>query len=284
MIYSAGIDALSFTMLAGSDESQTVNDLFDRYIEQDKAAGNDVQEKGRHGFDGISSKHLFRGNNGKHNFYEVGGRASDEIANTLRDARLAVKVTRADFAVTFQNPAPSAEYANDLRLYVKGKLSTDCPQVPSKLALWESQDNGNTLYIQSGDKTVMHRTYNKAVQSPGEYPPDAWRHELQLRQVRARRAFTEFSESRGSDFLSRAYIAGFLMNYGVYEDWMNDVEPARYPGKKVRSDTERRLQWLENVSVPVIEKLLAANVSQSAIVCILQRAGLDIDERPNKFS
>jgi hypothetical protein len=279
MLYGSGIDALSFTMLAGLEESKWVRELYDKYIQQDKDAGNDVKEKGRHGFEGIASKHLYRGNNGKHEFFEVSGNASDEIASALRDRCSPIKATRTDFHVTFANPARVSEYANDLRLFVKGKLSTHCPKTPSIINLWESQDDGNTLYIQTGDKTVLHRTYNKAVQSKGAYPPDAWRHELQLRQVRAKRAFAEYSNSSGSDFLSRAYIAGFLMRYGVYEDWMNDVEPCKYPGKKVHSDTERRLQWWENVVLKVVPKLLDGNVSQAALIRGLISAGLTDIER-----
>ncbi len=64
------------------------------------------------------------------------------------------------------------------------------------------------------------------------------------------------------------------MRYGVYEEWMNDIEPCRYPGKKVESDTERRLQWWENVVLKVVPKLLAGNVSQASLIRGLIIAGL----------
>jgi hypothetical protein len=283
MLYGSGIDALSFTMLADTDASEWVRSLYRQYVEQDREAGNDVRECGRHGFEGTGSKHVFWGNGGKFDFFEVKSNAADEIANVLRNNDLPIKATRTDWAVTFANHQESAEYANNLRKHVKEKLLTDSTPHPGRTALWESENNGNTYYIMTGDKSVMHRTYNKAVESPGEYPPDAWRHELQLKGIRARRAFEEFRQSSGSDYLSRGYVAAFLMQYGIFEPWMNDVEPCKHPGKKQQSDTDRRLQWFEGTALPVLEKLLAGGVTQSAIVRILQRAGLDIVEQENKF-
>ncbi len=68
------------------------------------------------------------------------------------------------------------------------------------------------------------------------------------------------------------------MRYGVYEDWMNDIEPCRYPSKKEESSTERRLQWFENVALPVVGKLLAADVKQGALIALLRKAGLNVIE------
>ncbi len=283
MLYGSGIDALSFTMLADTDEANWVKELYNKYIEQDRADGNDVRECGRHGFEGVGSKHVFHGNGGKFDFFEVKSGFADEIANTLRNDNLPIKATRTDWAVTFANQQDSAQYANNLRTHVKEKLLTDTTPHPGRTALWESENNGNTYYIMTGDKSVMHRTYNKAVESPGEYPQDAWRHELQLKGVRARRAFEEFRQCSGSDFLSRGYIAAFLMQYGIYEPWMNDVEPCKHPGKKQLSDTEKRLQWFESTAIPVVEKLLVGGVRQSALVSMLQKAGLDIIEDTKGF-
>ncbi len=278
MLYGSGIDALSHTMLANSAESQWVHDLYGKYIQADKDAGNDVKVSNRHGFEGVSSKHLFMGNGGKFDFFEVKGSAADQIANELRNARVPVKATRTDWSVTFPNSQDSAEYANNLRKHVKAQLLTDSTPHPGRTALWESEDNGNTYYIMTGDKTVMHRTYNKAVESPGEYPQDAWRHEIQFRGVRARRAYHQFEISPGSDFLSRSYVSGFLMQYGIHEEWMNDAEPCKYPGKASKSDTEKRLQWFESTVLPVVEKLLAGGVRQSALIALLRTTGLNVTE------
>ncbi len=278
MLYGSGLDALSHTMLAGSDESRWVSELYHKYIEADRDAGNDVKVSSRHGFEGVGSKHVFAGNGGKFDLYEVKGGATDDIANELRDARVKVKATRTDWSVTFANKQDSAEYANDLRRHVKKQLLTDSTPHPGRTALWESENNGNTYYIMTGDKSVMHRTYNKAVESPGEYPADAWRHEIQFRGLRARRAYQQFEVSPGSDFLSRSYVSGFLMQYGIHETWMQDTEPCKHPSKASKSTTEKRLQWFESTALPVIEKLLAAGVRQSALIRLLRKAGLNVIE------
>jgi hypothetical protein len=278
MLYGSGLDALSFTMLAGSDESRWVNELYGKFLQADRDAGNDVKVSKRHGFEGVSSRHLFMGNGGKFDFFEVKGQASDKVANELRNARVPVKATRTDWSVTFANDQDSAEYANNLRRHVKEKLLTDSTPHPGRTALWESENNGNTYYIMTGDKSVMHRTYNKAVESPDEYPADAWRHEIQFRALRARRAYQQFEISPGSDFLSRSYVSGFLMQYGIHEPWMQDAEPCRYPSKATKSTTELRLQWFEATALPVIEKLLNAGVKQSALIRLLRTTGLNILE------
>jgi hypothetical protein len=278
MLYGSGLDALSFTMLAGGDESRWVYELYGKYIQADKDAGNDVKVSSRHGFEGVSSKHLFMGNGGKFDFFEVKGNAADDVANELRNARVPVKATRTDWSVTFANNQNSAEYANNLRCHVKEKLLTDSTPHPGRTALWESENNGNTYYIMTGDKSVMHRTYNKAVESPDEYPPDAWRHEIQFRALRARRAYKQFEISPGSDFLSRSYVSGFLMQYGISEPWMQDAEPCKHPSKATKSDREKKLQWFEATVLPATEKLLKLGVSQSALVRLLRTTGLNIRE------
>jgi hypothetical protein len=278
MLYGSGLDALSFTMLANSDESRWVYELYGKYVQADKDAGNDVKATNRHGFDGVSSKHVFLGNGGKFDFFEAKGHAADELANELRTQRIPVKATRTDWSVTFANSQDSAHYANNLRRHVKEKLLTDSTPHPSRTALWESENNGNTYYIMTGDKTVMHRTYNKAVESPDEYPKDAWRHEIQFRGIRARRAYSQFEISPGSDFLSRSYVSGFLMQYGIHEEWMKDADPCKHPSKAGKSDTDRRLQWFENTALKVLEKLLTAGVRQSALIALLRKAGLNVIE------
>jgi hypothetical protein len=278
MLYGSGLDALSCTMLANSDQSAWVHELYHKYIQADKDAGNDVKVSTRHGFEGVGSKHVFAGNGGKFDLFEVKGHAADDIANELRNARAPIKATRTDWSVTFANKQDSAQYANWVRNRVKKQLLTDSTPHPGRTALWESENNGNTFYIMTGDKSVMHRTYNKAVESPGEYPKDAWRHEIQFRGVRARRAYKQFQVSPGSDFLSRSYVSGFLMQYGIHETWMRDSEPCKHPSKASKSTTEKRLQWFESTAIPVVEKLLAAGVRQSALVLLLRRAGLDIVE------
>jgi hypothetical protein len=278
MLYGSGIDALSFTMLANSEQSAWVHELYGKYIQADKDAGNDVKVSNRHGHEGVGSKHVFMGNGGKFDFFEVKGHTADTVANELRNARVPVKATRVDWSVTFANNQDSAEYANNLRRQVKERLLTDSTPHPGRTALWESENNGNTYYIMTGDKSVVHRTYNKAVESPGKYPADAWRHEIQFRAARARRSFKQFEISPGSDFLSRSYVSGFLMQYGIHEPWMNDAEPCKVPSKASKSCTEKRLQWFETCVLPVIEKLLNAGVSQESLVRLLRRTGLNIVE------
>ncbi len=265
-------------MLADSKESKWVHSLYAKYIKAEEKEGNEVKRVKRHNFDGVASKHLFKGNGGKFDFFEAKGAATDELANKVREMDVPVKATRTDWSVTFPNKEDSATYANSLRQFVQGQLMVDRTPHPGRTALWESENHGNTYYIMTGDKSVMHRTYNKAVESPGEYPSDAWRHELQLKGVRAARSFEEFRGSQGSDFLSRAYVAGFLMQYGIYEDWMNDVEPCRHPSKRRKSDRDKKLQWFETTACLVVEKLLALDVSHGALIHLLRKAGLNCVE------
>jgi hypothetical protein len=69
-----------------------------------------------------------------------------------------------------------------------------------------------------------------------------------------------------------------LGKYGIEETWMEDTEPSPAPGKATKSDTERRLEWLEYTVMPVYAKLLRADVSQAALIAMLRRAGLNVIE------
>jgi hypothetical protein len=278
MLYSAGLDALSFTLRADSDESRWVHEMYDKYIQQDAATGNDLKNMGRHGFDGVGTKHLYMGSNGKHDFFETKSAYADDVANELKAVPVKMNVTRLDWSVTFAMQQKREEYANLMRVKVREAQKDGKQKVPGRCVLFESENDGNTLYIHTSDRSLVHRTYNKAAESPGEYPDDAWRHEMQQRHVRAKRAWLKFAQAPSSGWLARSYVMGFLLQYGIDEDWMKDTEPCASPSKATKSDTERRLQWFESSVVPVVEKLLAANVRQSALIALLRNAGMNITE------
>jgi hypothetical protein len=278
MLYSAGIDALTFTLRSGSDESKWVAEMYDKYIQQDVASGNDLKNSGHSRYEGVRSKHMFMGTDGKHDLYETKSGYADEVANELKAQGVKVHATRMDWAVTYPMRGDRETYCDELRRVVREAVKLPKQRIPGHSVLHENINDGNTLYIQSSDKQLVHRTYNKDVQDPGMYPKDAYRHEIQQRAPRSERAWEKFLDSPSSQWLARSYVMGFLLQYGIQEEWMADTEPCPPPSKATRSDTERRLQWLENSVMPVYEKLLGAGVRQAALVTMLRKTGLNVIE------
>ena len=277
-IYEAGIDALTFTMRSDDPASHWVAQLYDQYIQQDVKAGNDLKQSGQSRFSGVRSKHVFMGGDGKHDLFEVKSGYADEIAERIKAESLPIHPTRIDFAVTYAMRADREAYTNDLRRIVREAIKRPGQKLPGHTALHENPDDGNTLYIDTSDKTLVHRTYNKHAEAPGVYPKDAYRHEMQLRTKRAEGAWKKYLKAPSSQWLARSYLVGFLGKYGIEETWMEDTEPSPAPGKATKSDTERRLEWLEYTVMPVYAKLLRADVSQAALIAMLRRAGLNVIE------
>jgi hypothetical protein len=278
MLYDAGIDALSFTVRADDPMSKWVTEMYDKYIQKDASTGNDLKEAGRSRFSGVGTKHLFMGGDGKHDLYEVKTGYADEVAQELKTKGVPIHATRMDFAVTYQMRKDREAYTLEMRRQVREAIKQPGQRLPGHSVLHENADGGNTLYIQTADKSLMHRTYNKAVRDPGLYPDDAYRHEEQYRGKRAVGAWNRFLQSPSSGWLARGYAMGFLLNYGIEEEWMLDTEPVPAPSKSSKSDTERRMQWLENTVMPVVSKVLDGGITHGALVRMLRKAGLNCVE------
>lgn len=278
MLYSAGIDALTFTMRSGSADSKWVAQMYDKYIQHDVQSGNDLKNSGQSRYQGVRSKHLFMGTDGKHDLFETKSGYADEVATELKRQRIKCHVTRLDWAVTYAMREEREQYTNELRRVVREAIKRPGQKLPGHSILHENADGGNSLYIDTADKTLLHRCYNKAVRDPGMYPDDAYRHEQQQRAPRSERAWAKFLQAPSSQWLARSYVMGFLLQYGIQENWMTDTEPCPPPSKASKSDTERRLQWLESTVMPVYDKLLAANVTQSSLIAMLRKAGLNVVE------
>lgn len=265
-LYSAGIDALTFTMLNRSDEAQWVRSLFQRYLEEDLQTGNDVKVMKPQGFEGVGSRHLFYGQRKNYNLFECRTARADEIAAAIRAGNIPIRATRIDWQVTYKGKEEATSYYKGLRSRIEKAATRLHGKAPAESSSYGNPNGACSVYVATTDKGCLSRSYNKAVESPGQWPLDARRHELQLRHKRAKNSFQQYRISGNSEYMARSMLHGHLLQYGIVEKWMRDTAPIKAVRGNERSDTAKRLEWFIATAVPVAKKLMDAGIDLDTLI------------------
>jgi hypothetical protein len=241
-------------------------------IEHDRDEGNDLKAMKPQGFDGIGSRHIFYGKRENSNLFECRTARADEIATEIVRAGIPIKPTRVDYAVTFRQTERPQAATTRLRESVRATYAKSGTPAPTKTKSFEGADGADSFYIHTSDNSCLFRSYNKALESVGQYPLDAWRDEVQFRHVRARRAFEMTRAAVNTSWSARSFVAGFLLPYNIRQEWMADDRPCPPPSRIERSDTAKRLEWFINTAVPVAAKLADAGIRPEALLDALRHA------------
>ena len=273
MLIDAGIDAISFTFPESHPDRVFLCQLATNVIDVLKAEGNDVSNPKPSGFEGVACGGAFVGVRAGIYLVQITGGHAHGVTDAITRNNIRVKYTRADFAVTYHQPAPVSIYAAGIRRQVRRHLRETRSAIPAHQALFEGPGGGSTYYLSTGDKSTVHRIYNKSAQSPGLYPERSWRSEHQVRHDRAIGAMNMAQESGDLRRFSVGVNIGFLSRYGIKEPWFNEGTPERCPRVTHKSDTARRLEWCINSAVPALMKLGDAGVDLRTVLAPLVEAG-----------
>jgi hypothetical protein len=232
-------------------------DLFEfgiNQVEADAAAG--AQKRGWY-FQGYSGFHA--GN------WSVGWGANGAIVVASQEgseigyrtlATLADHWSRCDVCVT--GVAQDDSYDPVEQYWDRVKPSVARPASAPIGTILKNSRGGSTFYLGQRSAAFYLRVYNKHVESDGEYPPNTWRFELELKRHASE---FEHGKVRSLGHVRRPptdVIATELQRQQLPVLWRNNapIERAKMPPR--RKEVERTLLWLSDQVAPSVEYAVRA--------------------------
>jgi len=271
-LMDAGCDAISCTAYEGTEAWHIMDALYFDQFRQERERGMDVNNISPSGYRGDQCGRVFFGRRANHTLYQARGDFAKAAADRLVQTDGALHTTRLDWQATFRPPITEREACKRYRGLIDNATARDRPQSAGRGIVYQARDMANSYNLVSNSRESYWRTYNKHRESPGEYPPGTWRHEWQIKGKRAVNSWAQFRQSRDQGSYSLAVLRGYLLKCGLDEPCLREVAPIAVTHGKRKSDTDKRLLWLEATAAAVVGKLLADGVRMEKIVRILAEA------------
>jgi len=271
-LMDAGCDALHCTANDGTEAGIVMREVYAEHFRTERAAGNDVHSIAPSGYHGDQCGSVFLGERGTHLLLQARGTVAKAAADRLRDCGDQPHVTRCDWQATFRPPCTESEAAQRYRRLIDSVIARRESQSAQRGIVHTSTRLANSYYLVSGGGKSLWRTYNKHREDPNAYPRNTWRHEWQIGGKRAPKSWAQFCESRDQQRHAVGTLRAYLLKCGLDEPFLRDAPPITVVQGKHRSDTQRRLDWLESTVSSVVNKLLIDGVSMEEIVSLLTKS------------
>lgn len=265
-LVEAGIDALVFTKRTTDADYDKFFRIFSKELEQAMDAKNTPRSMSPNGYAGTQCGHVFLGERPDGGKFEIKGNRCNLIAQEIISSGIVAHCTRIDSQVTIErdgDPLTVAQRARR-RFNQDGRKSTRTRQ--AQAVLYETPGEGDSYYINTGDKSRMFRRYHKGLREPGLYNQSAWRDELQHRNARAPRAWELYRQHGDIAAVSRGMVQSFLTECGMIEAWFTHNETVPLPSACVKSTFEGRLAYWYSTCLVVASKLEAGGISRTELI------------------
>jgi hypothetical protein len=165
-------------------------------------------------------------------------------------------ISRLDAQVTVQDPDLSHGWAVYVDALARMHPSVKAGETHTRFI--SSTPSGSTSYIGAPASTRMLRCYDKHAESKGEYGPGTWRFEVQWRHVRASRAAESLLERQSSPAAVLGAVCTAYLAYDIALPMQCLPSGWKDANIKVKTDLERRLEWLNTSIAPCISEMIDA--------------------------
>lgn len=275
-IVSAGIDYITATMPHTHPNAVQWYGSCVKYIETIASDGNEITSTRRQGYEGVSIGGSFAGIREDGYMVNISGERAQEGFPIVYSYN--PHVSRIDVQCTFryaernQHTGSNAQHAVAL---ANARLSKAAQR---EATLIQSLSGGETCYVCSKKSEQFARIYNKEAESGEERYKQAWRFEVQLKNLLATKTAEMFKLSEYAQPAQAAvFVRQWLRKRGVSTPWNADAELYALPSEKQGpSDVEARLRWLREQVRPSLRRLLKLGLRDS----ILEALGLTESEGP----
>ena len=250
-----GIDYLSMTLDRSAYHIGAWTNRCYRVIEAIGKEGHEVRERSMNGYHGISAGNCFIGDRQDGYFVNLTG----EYANRFLDEvyRPDAHYSRVDLQLTVKfNPVTGDIAQKGYASATHHNLTLPKPR-QRKLYIIIGSDNGDTLYIGAPSSEQRGRLYNKAIQSGLDRYVGCWRYEVVFRNDLA----TECLNQCIGSFMPRneyilAAVCKWYAERGVNTAHLQASSDVALPRQRaVKTDVERKLEWLTEQVKPTIRYL-----------------------------
>jgi DNA relaxase NicK len=250
-VISAGVDWLTATA-STKNHRFLLSTYAQQLLDKEAAKANDRAPWAWLGYQGERCGQVTFGEREDTAIIRLSGDAAS--ASTATALTIVDNVSRIDLAVTLQAPTDERNLARET--FEVARTDVRVNKGLTKATYILATDNGATAYIGSRSSERYFRTYNKHVESRGEWPERTWRYEVEYKGRRAP-IVAERLRQVGTD--ARPVIAGLVTafaDYGVQVPTAILTKAWRDTRPRVKTDETRRLLWLRECVAPALQSLL----------------------------
>lgn len=245
----AGIDWLTVTT-GPDDDAQTAYERCRALAVEQQDAGDKLKPWSSHGYRGFGLPHLRCGVRDGDTLVELSGHLADRYwREFLPWAR---NVTRIDPQVT----CTYSHQVDDLAVqaYHAPAVEVRPGLPPIRKAIFQEANGGQTLYLGAPSSARRARLYDKHAESRGEYPPNTWRWELQVRSPMGSDHARLIDGSNDVCGAVASLVHGFFSGHGVAPWFKSDGAVVFSPARVARRDMSRWLDWIRSGVRPGVRR------------------------------
>lgn len=194
-------------------------------------------------------------------------RASGHLAHLvfLRTMGLGVNVTRLDLQLTFTRKGPRNEALCDARASATARAKRNKAGRAWAIRFIDGHGDGNSTYFGSRSSRIYGRTYDKTAESKGDYPPNSWRRELELKREVAYATHAILERSASLEQTIAELVVGQYASWGISLP-LAITTATRPPTYRPELTTlEQKLNWLQRQVRPTVQQLMAASYTTEVV-------------------
>lgn len=251
-----GVDYVTATCRAGSDNFGSFIRASHALLEQDAAGGSIYREGKLLGYTGHQSKHAFFGTSEQGLLLRVSGAAATDAFYQV--GPFCDHISRLDLQATVQYSVEQVDVAQ--LNYLLCNAANERLPLPRrrKLTLWAGNDGGATLYIGSRTSEQFARIYNKYAQSDETHYERCWRFEVQFTNKMA----THYAQLLLAQLYPRNeeiadMVHSWLIRRGVQPPWHAFDNQYAVPAISLElPDDQKRIDWIAKQVAPAVRQLI----------------------------
>lgn len=197
-------------------------------------------------------------------YCHVSGGSASLTWRSLLD--LPVRVKRLDLQVTAISPHPKwDEVAHQFRKVHALERQMDAKRWYSRI---ETPPSGATLYLGAPTSDRRLRLYNKWATDPDDYPPGAWRYEVQARNDLGGALAASLVDHDGAAIACVSTVYECFRARGVRPRFRPSSGGVLGSVPRSRSDAQRRIKWLSNSVQPAVKWLIDRGYEQHVMAVL----------------
>lgn len=244
-----------------NDRGRALFDFGMDRVEDEGTLGSKISTYNMRGYRGMQSRHVRTGWGPEGAILVLSGDEAAICAAAV--ARIGEHFSRVDLCVTIRAGEGQINPPSDY-ISTKAKLK-ERPNGHPQLSRYQELWGGDCFYIGKRISPYYCRCYDKTAESHGDYPPQCWRWEVEMK----RHASEGLHKHAAAYTLTPSYVAARVAyeftNIGLSVPWRVDMNVSRDPQIRHRPDADRKLEWLEAAVRPSVDFVREARGDDSVL-------------------
>lgn len=262
-LHSGGVDWITVTATAPHVRAKLAK-VGRRLLDAEEDGDSVRSETSFRGYVGHRCGGVLVGERDDSYYCHVSGGSASSLWLTLLD--LPVRVKRLDLQATAVCPSPKwDEVSHQFRKVHAHERKVGAPRWYSRIT---TPPHGATLYLGAPTSDRRLRLYNKWATDPDDYPPGAWRYEVQARNDLAGALAASLVDRDGSTLACVDTVHKCFSARGVRPRFRTSGGGVLGSVPRSRSDAQRRIKWLSDSVEPAVRWLIDRGYEQHVMAVL----------------